>query len=68
MSPRLGRYASMTAYVYSLMMWAIVDAKGMTDRSVACDVVDAVDVSYATLDVWASRVRCRMQSDCIVTS
>ncbi|KAI5328602.1 hypothetical protein L3X38_027999 [Prunus dulcis] len=33
----------------------------------ACDVVDAVDVSYATLDVWASRVRCRMRSDCIVT-
>ncbi|KAI5315113.1 hypothetical protein L3X38_044289 [Prunus dulcis] len=32
----------------------------------ACDVVDAVDVSYATLDVWASRVRCRMRSDCIV--
>ncbi|KAI5356473.1 hypothetical protein L3X38_009369 [Prunus dulcis] len=22
----------------------------------ACDVVDAVDVSYATLDVWASRI------------
>ena len=35
--------------------------------SEACDVVDAVDVSYATLDVWASRVRCRMRSDCVVT-
>ncbi|CAL8177005.1 unnamed protein product [Prunus armeniaca] len=60
MSPRLGRHASMTTCVYSLRMWAIMDAKGMTNRSV-------VDVSYATLDVWASRVRCRMQSDCIVT-
>ncbi|CAL2241264.1 unnamed protein product [Prunus armeniaca] len=60
MLPRLGRHASMTACVYSLRMWAIVDAKGMTDRSV-------VDVSYATLDVWASRVHCRMRSDCIVT-
>ncbi|KAI5332489.1 hypothetical protein L3X38_022618 [Prunus dulcis] len=35
--------------------------------SKACDVVDAVDVSYAMLDVWAWRVRCRMQSDCVVT-
>ena len=35
--------------------------------SLACDVVDAVDVSYATLDVWASRVRCRMRGDCVVT-
>ncbi|CAL8989026.1 unnamed protein product [Prunus brigantina] len=61
MSPRLGRHASRTACVYSLRMWAIVDAKGMADRSV-------VDVSYATLDVWASRVRCRMRSDCVVTS
>ncbi|CAL9013953.1 unnamed protein product [Prunus brigantina] len=61
MSPRLGRHASRTACVYSLRIWAIVDAKGMTDRSV-------VDVSYATLDVWASRVRCRMRSDCVVTS
>ncbi|CAL2245226.1 unnamed protein product [Prunus armeniaca] len=60
MSPRLGRHASMTTCVYSLRMWAIVDPIGMTNRSV-------VDVSYATLDVWASRVRCRMRSDCIVT-
>ncbi|CAL8094618.1 unnamed protein product [Prunus armeniaca] len=34
MSPRLGRHASMTACVYSLRMWAIVEAKGMTDRNV----------------------------------
>ncbi|CAL9013967.1 unnamed protein product [Prunus brigantina] len=67
MSPRLGRHASRTACVYSLRMWAIVDAKGMADEVEACDVVDAVDVSYATLDVWASRVRCRMRSDCVVT-
>ncbi|CAL2244287.1 unnamed protein product [Prunus armeniaca] len=70
MSPRLGRYASMTACVYSLRMWAIMDAKGMTDRSVACDVIDAVDVSYATLDVCgvivlsqASVTRCLVGDD-----
>ncbi|CAL8136623.1 unnamed protein product [Prunus armeniaca] len=39
MSPRLGRHASMIACVYSLRMWAIVDAKGMTDRSVGKPMV-----------------------------
>ncbi|CAL2234766.1 unnamed protein product [Prunus armeniaca] len=39
MSPRLGRHASMTAYVYNLRMWAIVDAKGMTDKSVGKPMV-----------------------------
>ena len=39
MSPRLGRHASITACVYSLRMWAIVNAKGMTDRSVGKPMV-----------------------------
>ncbi|CAL2241184.1 unnamed protein product [Prunus armeniaca] len=35
--------------------------------SYACDVVDAINMSYATLEVWALRVRCRMRNDCVVT-
>ncbi|CAL2231727.1 unnamed protein product [Prunus armeniaca] len=39
MLPRLGRHASMTPYLYSLRIWTIVDAKGMTDRSVGKPMV-----------------------------
>ncbi|CAL8157512.1 unnamed protein product [Prunus armeniaca] len=55
MSPRLVRHASMTACVFSLRMWAIVDAKGMTDRSVD---MSEPGVKHAT---WSMQLTCLMQ-------